>query len=112
MSRSWMLAAPAALVLLVGCADSAPRTPMASTMPMPMPMALSSSVQAPVVTPVLPEPTPIASTPRSRRAERNARFAPASSRGAQTPGSEQSTSGPSAVGRAPQAAQPVGNGGS
>ena len=130
MSRSWMLAAPAAMVLLVaGCATET--TPM----PMPTPVAIAPA-PAPYIAPVAAAPmheeaAPVRRT-RRHRVVRRARptstssgavtspayssSAPAYGRvgggNAPTGGTEQTTSGPSAVGRVPAAAQPVGNGGS
>ena len=131
MSRSWMLAAPAALALLAGCATQPAPAPMA--MPMmaaPMAMAPAPAYVPPSASTTMNEEAAPVRTQR-RRAMRRARpsnaeasspgtysnrtTAPISGRGGMgTPavGAEQTTSGPSAVGRRPAPAQPVGNSGS
>ena len=126
MSRSWMLVAPAALALLSACATETP-APVRVAAPAPI-VAAPPVYVAPVAV-----PEPAAAPVRHRRHRRiirrsrsapvaaygggttsGAYVAPSSGRGLGAPavGSEQTTSGPSAVGRQPAPAQPVGNGGS
>jgi len=101
MNNSWKLAIPAALALMVaGCATEAPLPPPAPVVSAPVVVPPSASVTVPET-----EATPVRPGSRRYRAARN--------RGSLSTGStEQTTAGPSAVGRAPAAAQPVGTGGS
>lgn len=126
MNRSWMLAAPAALALLVaGCSaadqpsnqispvanasggiGNAPGNPVSPNSPPAITASLTNTeAQA--------APAPRTYSSSSRRIMR-ARPVPGYQSGqrAPAPGTEQTTSGPSAAGRIPASAQPVGNGGS
>ena len=123
MLRSWMLAAPAALALLVaGCTTSGPSnqiSPVANSgsgvgnapgnpVSPNTPPAISGSLTNTEAQSPAPATT---STPRSRRATRPGSQSNAAGFGGGRAGG-QTTSGPSAVGRAPASSQPVGNSGS
>ena len=124
MSRSWMMAVPAALALLAGCATNAPPatiSPLTSTGP-----GIGNAPGMPVASTAAPEtassyPMTESRTPAGRAAARRDRLARStgastgfSGRAAQpgAAGTEATTSGPSAAGRVPAPAQPVGSGGS
>lgn len=126
MTRSWMLAAPAALALLAGCASD----PVPAPRPAPVPIVAAPPVYVPPATSMAePEAAPVRTRRRVRAVRRvrpsaaayggsstagTATAAPGYGRGLGAPAvnSEQTTSGPSAVGRRPAPAQPVGSGGS
>lgn len=123
MTRPWMLAVPAALALIVaGCAETpAPVAPVYVA-----PVAVAPAYTPPPVAPMTETHAAPARRGRHHRRMMRRRAAPVVS-GAYSPGSsaysapraggsgvpsEQTTSGPSAAGRTPAPAQPVGNGGS
>ena len=123
MSRSWMLAAPAALALLVaGCTTNAPSndiSPVANVgagvgnapgnpvSPNSPPAISGSLTNTEAQSPARTSPSA-----RGRRAARPLAQSNVEDYGATPARGEQPTSGPSGVGRAPQAAQPIGSGGS
>lgn len=105
MTNFWKLAAPAALALLVtACADRP------APMPMPAPVA-SAPVVPPSASVTVPE-TETAPARTTRRYGRGSRTGAGVRSTGPAAATEQTTAGPSAVGRQPAAAQPTGTGGS
>ena len=126
MSRSWMLAAPAALALLVaGCATNAPTNdispvanvgagvgnapgnPVSPNSPAAITGSLTNTEAA------SPAPTSRVAAARARRNMRPSAQSNAEGFGGRsTTSTEGTTSGPAPAGRVPASAQPTGNGGS